>query len=388
MPDAPSLFGDLSVTDFLQTYWQKQPLLVRQAFPGWTSPVTPDDLLDLACDEEASSRLILEEGGEYPWQAFYGPFEPEELASLPATHWTVLVQEVDRFVPEVAALLERFRFIPNWRIDDVMISYAPTQGGVGAHIDQYDVFLIQGQGHRRWQIDTTPVEEEQLIPDLDVRILADFEPDAEWVLGPGDMLYLPPRIAHYGVAEDPCLTYSVGFRAPSALELADGFVGHLTQTLAHDPRYGDPDLTPPPAPGLISAETLATVRTMLQDLVADEERLATWFGGFVTEPKRLLPTAADAPAEAVHLRAALRDGARLHRTAVAYLAYQTHPDGSATLFALGEAYALSAALAFAAPLLTGTTPLDHAHLAAHLDREDVVDLLLTLTEAGALTLLA
>ncbi|ARA94214.1 cupin [Rhodothermaceae bacterium RA] len=382
LPSSP--LGALTVEQFLAEYWQKKPLLIRGALPGFTSPLSPQDLAGLACEEEVISRLVLERGGDYPWQLHYGPFSPEDFEALPETHWSLLVQEVDRYVPEVAALLEHFRFVPNWRIDDVMISYAPKHGGVGPHVDNYDVFLLQGLGHRRWQIHHTPVEEEHLVPDLDVRILADFEPDAEWVLAPGDLLYLPPRIPHNGIAEDDCMTYSIGFRAPSTVELLEGFLSHVIEHANPGRRYADPDLRPPAEPGAISPEALARIRSMITEVFQDEQTIDRWFGRFMTEPKRGFQPGPDDVWDPAELADALREGATLHRYAIAQLAFIRHADGSATLFAGGAEHRLSADLAFAAPLITGTEPLDVRTLAPHLDHEDVLDLLTTLVNDGAL----
>lgn len=376
--------GNLTVEAFLRDYWQKQPLLIRGAFPGFTAPLTPEDLALLACEEDAQARLILEQGGAYPWELRYGPFEPDDFEALPPSHWTLLVQEVDRHRPAVAALLDAFRFLPNWRLDDVMVSYAPQDGGVGAHIDNYDVFLLQGLGHRRWQINTTPVEEETLIPDLDVSILEHFEADAEWILAPGDMLYLPPRIAHYGVAVDDCMTYSIGLRAPSHEDLLAGFLGDALDHLDPLLRYADPDLTQH-HPGEITADVRARIRAVLRKTVSDDDLLDDWFGRFITEPKRdhypALPATPYTPAT---LRAALTRGAVLRPHAVADFAYRTGAGGTATLFICGEAYPLDAELAFAAPLLTGAAPLSAQAVAPPLENRPFLTLLLQLVNEGLL----
>ncbi len=381
--------GDLTPDAFLRDYWQKKPLLVRGAVPGMAELQTPDDLMDLAAEEDVTSRLVLEDGGDYPWELKYGPFPRSTFRQLPKAKWSLLVQEVDRLLPEVADLLERFRFIPNWRIDDVMVSYAPAAGGVGAHIDNYDVFLIQGHGRRRWRINHTPVQDEVLVPDLDVSLLAGFEADAEWELEPGDLLYLPPRIAHEGVALGPCMTFSVGFRAPSHLDLVTGFLDHVATTLDPDTRYADPDLTPQDPPGEITADALARVRAVLHGLLDDPETLHAWFGQYMTEPKRgsyALPP--DEPFTEDDLRATLADGAVLQRSAVADFAFIRHDDGTATLFVAGTAYPLDTTLADAAPLLTGTATLDNATLAPHLDESTFAALVLDLVNEGVLIPLA
>lgn len=381
----PTLLGGLSPAEFLEEYWQKKPLLIRGALPGFESPLSPEELAGLACEEDVAARLILERGGDYPWQLRYGPLEAEDFADLPESHWSLLVQEVDRLVPEVASLLDAFRFIPNWRLDDVMVSYAPKEGGVGAHVDSYDVFLLQGLGHRRWQIAYEPVEEEVLVPDIDVRILADFEADEDWVLAPGDMLYLPPRIAHHGVALDDCMTYSVGFRAPSRADLLGGFMNHMLEQLDPDERYRDPDLKAQLHPGEIAPSALVRIRRVLHELLSDDDAIDEWFGRYATEPKRgfyLEPP--EAPLDTEALREVLQQGAELSRGTPTRFAYFQHPNGEATLFVSGEAYRLDADLAFAAPLLTGVAPLTAETLTPHFENADFMALLTDLVNEGLL----
>ncbi|GIV58605.1 MAG: cupin [Rhodothermaceae bacterium] len=391
MPDAP--LGGLTPAAFLREYWQKKPLLIRGALPGFTSPIRPNDLAALACDDDVEARLVLEQGGAYPWELRLGPFTPDDFRSLPPSHWTLLVQEVDRHVPAVAELRDRFRFLPNWRIDDVMVSFATEGGGVGPHIDNYDVFLIQGLGRRRWRIGHEPVLEEHLVPDLDVRILADFAPDAEWVLEPGDLLYLPPRIAHEGVALEPCMTFSVGFRAPSHAELVAGFLEDRLASLDPNLRYGDPDLTPPIHPGMIGPEARAYVRNVLRALVRDDDALDAWFGRFITTLKRgpaydvylddeeAGDTEAEAPIQPEEVVTVLRAGGRLRRRALSELAFIPRPDGTATLFAAGAAHTVPTDAAW---LLTGTEPLDAETLGPFFGNASVMAVVATLIDRGVL----
>lgn len=386
MPVPPTLLGGLSPDEFLAEYWQKKPLLVRGALPGFKSPLSPDELAGLACEEDVTSRLLLERGGARPWELRYGPFDPSDFADLPATHWTLLVQEVDRLLPEVADFLDAFRFIPNWRIDDVQISYAPPEGNAGPHVDSYDVFLFQGMGRRRWQISCAPVPEaaDAFAPNYDVRLLRDFHADEEWILEPGDLLYLPPRHPHYGVALNECMTWSVGFRAPTEAELISGFFAHASDSADLLARYSDPDLRALEQPGLISEEVLAEIRTIVRRAVANDRAIDHWFGRFVTEPKRgqvALPH--DEPYTPDEVEEALKEGARLRRTAVADFAYVTYGE-QAVLFVGGNEYPLGLGLAFAGPLLTGTAPLTAETLAPHLGVSGFFDLLLDLLNAGHL----
>ncbi len=373
--------GGLTPAEFLESYWQKKPLLIRDALPGFRSPLAPEELAGLACEEGVESRLVLEQGDARPWELRHGPFAEEDFLALPETHWTLLVQGVDRLIPEVEALLDNFRFLPSWRIDDVMVSYAPAHGGVGAHIDSYDVFLLQGLGRRRWRIGAAPVEEETLVPDLDVRVLAGFEADEEYVLGPGDMLYLPPRVAHEGVALGDCMTYSIGLRAPSERELLGSFLQDALTRPSADALYADPDLTPAEHPAEIRPEALARIRELLQSALSDEDAIADWFGRFVTERREALPpTQPPAPDD---LAEAVRQGAALTRSPGAQLAF-VEKGGAATLFADGEAHPLGDGLAFAAPLLTGRRALPAEALRPHLGTPGFAELLADLVEAGAL----
>src|SRR5688572_6389789 len=226
---------------FLRDYWQKRPLLIRNPWKTWSNPLTPDELAGLACEDGVESRLV--ERAAESWSIEHGAFPETRLRTLRDANWTLLVQAVDVFVPAVAALIEPFRFVPDWRIDDVMVSLAADGGGVGPHFDQYDVFLVQGLGRRRWRIGAMCDASSLLLAHDDLRLLADFAPLEEHVLGPGDILYVPPGIAHDGIAEsDDCMTYSVGFRAPSRSELVAHFCDHVLGTLEDDDRYADPNL--------------------------------------------------------------------------------------------------------------------------------------------------
>ena len=383
-PEPDTLLGGLSIEAFLEDYWQKKPLLIRGALPGYASSISPADLMAIACDPEADARLILEKDGDYPWQLLYGPFE-EDFSGLPDSHWTLLVQEVNHYVPAIARLLDHFRFLPSWRIDDIMVSYAATNGGVGAHVDNYDVFLLQAMGQRRWQIMNTPVEEEVLVPDLDVRILKDFSPDDEWVLAPGDMLYLPPRIAHNGVALDPCMTFSIGCRAPGYAEMLAGFLGFAAERIDPLLRYSDPDLKPAEHPSRIGDEALARVRAILRQALADDRMIDEWFGRFVTEPRRdhyayPLEEPVDPRAVAEHLAR----GGRLERFAGATFAHIVEASGDAWLFAGGLSFPFPAPLAGAVPVLCEAAELSRRTLAPYLQHPAFFEHLAELINEGYL----
>lgn len=233
----------LDAQRFLQHYWQQKPLLWRNAIKDFENPISPDELGGLALDEDIPSRIILKQD-ELTWHCRFGPFEEKELTELPASDWSLLVTDVEKYLPEFKAWLSAFNFIPEWRIDDLMISYAPQGASVGAHTDNYDVFLFQAAGQREWSIDSSGTSDLAFIPDLDVRILADFTANETFILEPGDMLYLPPGVPHHGVSLDnDCMTWSIGFRAPSHREVIQEMSNSLLETIAEDDFYRDPPLT-------------------------------------------------------------------------------------------------------------------------------------------------
>ena len=383
-----TLFGGLSAEDFLREYWQRKPLLVQGAFPDFVSPCSPDDLATLACMKEAPARIILEQGGEIPWEVRFGPFDLEDFAGLPKKYWTLLVQQTDRHIPAVAELLDVFRFLPNWRMDDVLISYAPEHGGAGAHIDSYDVFLVQAHGHRRWEISTTPAPSDvAFAPDVDIELLEDFDPDCDWVLAPGDLLYLPPRIPHRGTALDECMTMSVGFRAPSHQEILTGFLERAADFVPRHAYYTDPGLAPSANPGRIRPAALARVRAVIQQALQEPDVIDRWFASYVTEPAPEVDLPwPETPCTADGICTALQKGAWLFRTAVVYFAYLPDPEG-ARLYTCGQEYILDHALAFAAPLLSGRQRLTHAALEPHLAIPSFCTLLADLVNEGCLQIM-
>ncbi|MDV9034361.1 cupin domain-containing protein [Pseudomonas sp. RAC1] len=381
-PDTPlQLLGGLTAREFLRDYWQKKPLLVRQAFTDFESPIDPDELAGLALEEEVESRLVLEHG-ERPWEMRRGPFEEDTFATLPERDWTLLVQAVDQFVPEVAELLEHFRFLPSWRIDDVMISFAAPGGSVGPHFDNYDVFLLQGHGKRNWKIGQMCDSDSALIEHADLRILADFEQSDEWTLAPGDMLYLPPRLAHYGVAVDDCLTYSVGFRAPSAAEVLTHFTDFLSQFLPDEERYSDADAQPVSDPHQIQHDALDRLKALLAEHMGDERLLLTWFGQFMTEPRYPEQVAGETLTEQ-DLLDSLERGAILIRNPSARLAW-SEVDDNLLLFASGQSRLLSGHLRALLQLICSADALHSENLAEWLEEEEGITLVCQLIQQGSL----
>ncbi|SCY34490.1 cupin domain-containing protein [Nitrosospira sp. Nsp13] len=276
-----ALLGGLSPRNFLRDYWQKKPLLVRGALPGFQGLLTRSELIDLACRDDAQSRLITQQNGK--WQVRHGPFALRSFSRLPKKQWTLLVQDINHFLPAARELLLKFNFIPHSRLDDLMVSYAPSEGGVGPHFDSYDVFLLQGMGRRVWQISAQ--RDKRLVEDAPVKILRDFRMEQEWVLEPGDMLYLPPGYAHNGVAKDDCMTYSIGFRAPAHQELATQFLVYLQDNAAIKGMYRDPDITLQSRPGHISSAMVDQAGAALDKIKWNRMDVEHFMGTYLTEPK-------------------------------------------------------------------------------------------------------
>jgi 50S ribosomal protein L16 3-hydroxylase len=281
MKNPLSLLGGLTVSQFLGEYWQKQPLLIRQAMPHFRGLLDPQQLMALACDPDAQARAVVHRRNK--WELYHAPFEPDDFSGMEKMKWTVLVQGVNHYLPESAELLKLFNFIPHARLDDLMVSYAPKGGGVGPHFDSYDVFLLQGMGHRRWQISTQA--DRSLIEGAPLRILKDFRVEQEWVLEPGDMLYLPPHCAHNGIAEDDCMTYSIGFRTPAYQELAEQFLVYMQDRVHVEGMYADPGLKAQRHPSEIGPDMLQQVSAAINRLQWSERDIAGFFGSYMSEPK-------------------------------------------------------------------------------------------------------
>jgi 50S ribosomal protein L16 3-hydroxylase len=338
LPDAPApLLGGLTPSQFMRRYWQKKPLLIRGAIPGVTPPLARDALFELAASDDAEARLISRTRGR--WQLEHGPFGADALPSVKRREWTLLVQGVDLHNDHARVLLDRFRFVPDARLDDLMISYATDGGGVGPHFDSYDVFLLQVHGKRRWRISAQ--RDLTLQPGLPLKVLQHFEPDEEWVLEPGDMLYLPPHIAHDGVAVGECMTCSIGFRAPSANELVGQFLYYLAErsdiarSKAGERLYRDPDQEAVAHPAALPARLVDELGAILARVRWTERDLVSFLGSYLSEPKsHVVFDAPDRPlSEAAFERRVQERGLRLdNKTALLY--------GERTYFINGEESAL------------------------------------------------
>lgn len=288
------VLGNLTPDQFLSEHWQRKPLLVRAALKDYVSPLSADELAGLALEEEVESRLVSNGDATAPWPVRFGPFSEQDFARLPKTDWTLLVQAVDLWCPEVAELYAHFDFLPRWRTDDIMASYAAPGGSVGPHFDQYDVFLIQIAGHRRWQIGTVCDDKTPLVEGTELQIIDKFEAVDEWVLGPGDMLYLPPGVAHWGVAQDACMTFSLGFRSPLLSDMLSDLAVELSAQ-GLDQHYRDPVLTAAMGSDEIDPVFVAHAKQQLLALLDNEPLIADWLARFMTAPK--YPDLVDASGE-------------------------------------------------------------------------------------------
>ena len=284
-----AVLGGMSPAAFLRDYWQKRPLLIRQAVPGFQGLFDRDAFLALAQREDATSRLVIlhPRRKKSRWERHDGPFEDLDESQLPDSHWTMLIHGIESLVPGGWELLRSFSFVPNARIDDLMVSYASDGGTVGPHDDLYDVFLLQGPGRKRWQISTQ--KDRTLDPDATIKVLKSFVPEEEWLLEPGDMLYLPPGVAHYGIAQGPSFTYSIGFLAPSHRELVQGFLGFLGEAIEKeiDPNalYEDPDLRTQKDPLQVGDQMVAQVEAVLSRIRWDADRIGEFLGRYLTGAK-------------------------------------------------------------------------------------------------------
>lgn len=323
-------FNTIDVETFLSDYWQKKPLIIRQALPNFINPITADELAGLALEDDIESRLVFETPGVAPgWQLKTGPFVDADFATLPKTHWTLLVQGVDRWVPGVTQLLDHFNFIPQWRVDDVMISYAVNQGSVGPHYDNYDVFLYQAEGRRKWSLTTKQCNTTNYLADVDLRIMAQFDVEEEYILEPGDMLYLPPHVGHHGVSiSDDCMTYSFGFRSYQGQELWDSFGDFVSEKITDTGLYQDPNWADLSATSSIPPQAWLNAKSLMQQMLNDESNFKRWFGCFATridqqaEQDMPQPLSIDEAGSRVNFIDELSQSVGLSRDASCRIAYQ------------------------------------------------------------------
>ena len=328
--------GTWAADEFLRDYWQKEPLLIRQAFPGFTPELDANDIAGLACDELAEARLVSGSFPEHDWSLEYGPFDEDRLRALPDSNWTLLVQDVEKHYPPLRSLLQAFSFLPRWRIDDLMVSVAAPGGSVGPHSDQYDVFLLQAAGRRRWQ--TAKQFDAKLYPDTELNVLKSFEPEQEWTLEPGDMLYLPPNVAHHGVALDAGMTWSVGMRAPSTADLLQAYGEWLAAEAQEGPRYADPGRAPAGHPAELDADSIQRFAGLAAAASHDERVFPDFLGAFLSRYRLAHePVGPEKPLGRDDLRRALNAGGTLRHNPWTRLIW-SGSGAQATLYAAGSAF--------------------------------------------------
>jgi 50S ribosomal protein L16 3-hydroxylase len=339
------IFDNTTLTpqQFLTDFWQKKPLLIRQAVPGFTPELDADDIAGLACDEMAESRLVTGSFPEHDWQLRYGPFREDDFGDFPDTNWTLLVQDVEKHYPPLQEFMRKFRFLPRWRIDDLMVSVAGPGGSVGPHIDQYDVFLLQAQGSRRWQIAESI--DDELLPDSELNVLQRFRAEQEWVLEPGDMLYLPPGVAHHGVALDQCMTWSVGMRAPSAADFFQTFGEWLADQQGEGERYRDPGLEVASRAGEIDAFAIAQLGEFFRSPNSEGDVFSGFIGAFLSRYRLAHEPAPPAvPIAPASLKKSLDQGEVLRHNPWTRLLWSETEKG-ASLFAAGSEFSCTAIFA-------------------------------------------
>jgi 50S ribosomal protein L16 3-hydroxylase len=367
---------------FFRDYWQKKPLLLRNAVDLPVPRPGKEALFSLAGDENIESRLVMEHG-EHPWEVHFGPFDRPRLEALPDSGWTILFQDMDKHLPEVGILLQQFRGVPRWRIDDIMISYAVDKGSVGPHTDEYDVFLIQASGKRLWRIDTDPGKDRSLVPDLDMKILQHFEAGQEWLLEPGDMLYLPPGVAHWGIARGECITWSVGFRAPSALELLPDWAEARQQVMEED-RYSDPELELQVHDGEIQPQAVIKLQKMLlKALEQDSVDFGAWFGRYITEPKEHLQPMPDPDLSTPAILLERMQEQPLARHPASRILFMQQAD-RLYLFCGGQSYHLPESCLPLAVLLSERDAWHQEELKVWLEDKEAAAMLIDLCERGYL----
>jgi 50S ribosomal protein L16 3-hydroxylase len=339
------MFSHCSLTpqQFLDGYWQKEPLLIRQAFPDFQPELDPGDIAGLACEELAESRLITGSYPEHDWRLRYGPFSEADFAEMPECNWTLLVQDVEKHYPPLSGLISQFDFIPRWRIDDLMVSVAGPGGSVGPHVDQYDVFLIQAEGSRTWAIATS--YEDELLPDCELNVLRSFSPEQQWTLQPGDVLYLPPGVAHHGVALDSGMTWSVGMRAPSAADVFQAFGEWSAEQPGDGGRYRDRGLRVSRCTGQVGPDAIARFEQFFQSNGAGSPGFSSFLGSFLSSYRLAHePAPPDVLFDPSSLEEVLKNNGSLRHNPWTRLLWLKHHDG-ASLFAAGTEFASPAALA-------------------------------------------
>ncbi|ONG39776.1 cupin [Alkanindiges hydrocarboniclasticus] len=352
------VLGGISAAEFFAEYWQKKPLLVKNALPEVKGLLVPDDILELAQEEGVTARLLTQQGAQNEqWRVKNSPLTAKDFKKLPPL-WTLLVQALDHFSPDIAQLWQHFDFIPQWRRDDIMVSYAPKGGSVGRHFDQYDVFLVQAYGKRRWQLGQYCTPDCELIPNQPLRLLPDMNVDFDEILEPGDLLYVPPTLSHYGVAEDNCLTLSFGFRMPDRTQLLDDFTDHLLSK--PDTQIPVPDLATRSIQdaGEVSATDLAMLKQQVMQLLQNTSYFDEAALSLLTESKYPDSLPENEALSTQELGELLQEGAIIQREPATRLLYRYADNKQLEFWAQGEKLEVPAKLAPVLKRLTDGEVLD------------------------------
>jgi 50S ribosomal protein L16 3-hydroxylase len=367
---------NLDIGAFLADHWQRKPLLIKNAIPHFVPPVSSDELAGLALEADVESRIIEQRGKT--WRLQHGPFTASDFARKHP--WTLLVQAVDHYVPAVAELFQLIDFIPRWRTDDIMVSYAVDGGGVGPHFDSYDVFLLQGEGQRLWRLGQHCDSDTRLLPHDELRILHTFDVVEEHLLGPGDMLYVPPGIAHWGIAQGEGTTFSLGLRAPRTSDMLSRWTEQLLLQLDPQQFFTDAGRKPAARPGELAQDDIDRALAQLREVLARpvDNR---WFGELVTEPRYDIELH---PKPLARARALLRKGPQsIELSAAAKLAWQ-HDAGGLTVYTNGESVSCGAEVLPTLLLLCESRCLHGAQLDSALANADTAQLLDKLLQSGCI----
>ncbi|MBJ7309591.1 JmjC domain-containing protein [Rugamonas sp. CCM 8940] len=366
---SPALtLANVSIDDFLSRHWQQQPLVIRRGFAHFADPISPDELAGLACEEQVESRLVYRRDGQ--WQAEHGPFDAYE--RLGERDWTLIVQAANHWSAAVAELVKPFAFLPKWRLDDVMISYATPGGGVGPHIDRYDVFICQGSGRRRWRVGARGPHRE-FAAHAALLHCEPFEPIIDVELLPGDILYIPPGFPHDGVTLEASMSFSVGFRSKSASELLSALADHLLDKELGNALLSDPGRPAQRQQGRVDARDLARLRGQMQAMLDDEVVVADAVGAMLSRNKCQLDLQPlEPPFAPAELLACWADGGALRRTGGLRCFYLDRTVADGVCYIDGTRYAFGPACRGAVLALCDNDELSHAVLAAWLEQHELV----------------
>jgi len=369
--------NNLTRQQFLDEYWQKKPLLIRQGLANFEDPITPDELAGLAMEEQIESRLVSQTNGQ--WNAEHGPFE--DYSHLGETNWSLLIQGVDHWDENVDALLSQFRFLPNWRIDDVMVSYATPGGGVGPHVDNYDVFLIQGSGKRHWQVGSNEVLKE-VIADQALLHVEEFEPIIDVELNPGDILYVPPGFPHKGTAIEPSMTFSIGYRTIAKSHLFSGLADYLIDNQLGKEMIVDPDRQATITPGLIDDDDISNLTNSLKNMLTNEQLLTDFYGKNLSSAKHEL--AIDDELETFEIDDVIEilENQPLNRLGGLRCLYFSQDWALDSVYINGEKYTLNNSLTTPLRLLADTQILTQELLSPWLKNTEFMTLLTQLINLG------